>query len=88
MKQLVLSPQVLTAVDIRFVEYPLSRTFTMSNFLFGFFSILINFPHKSGRYLELHYLKLLLSQTIFLVPSVIFGLFPIRYLEHSNEVFE
>ena len=27
-------------------------------------------------------------RTIFSVPLVIFGLFPIRYLEHSHEVFE
>ena len=30
--------------DIRYLEYPLSRTFTIANFLFGSFSILINFP--------------------------------------------
>ena len=48
----------------------------------------MSFPYKSVRYLELRYLELLLCQTICLVPSVIFGLFPIRYLEHSNEVFE
>ena len=60
----------------------------MSNFLFGPFSILINFPYKSVRYLELCYLKLLLCRTIFSVPSAIFGLFPIRYLKLLNEVFE
>ena len=31
-------------VDIRYLEYPLSRTSTIANFLFGSFSILINFP--------------------------------------------
>ena len=75
-------------VDICYLEYPLSRTFTMSNFLFGPFSILRNFPYKFIRYLELCYLELSLCRTIFSVPSIIFGLFPIRYLEHSNEVFE
>ena len=75
-------------VDIRYLEYPLSRPFTMSNFLFGLFSILINFPFKSVRHLEVRYLERSLCRTIFLVPSVIFGLFPIRYLEHSNAVFE
>ena len=75
-------------VNIRYLEYPLSRTFTMSKFLIDSFSILIKFPYKSVGYLELCYLKLSLRRTIFSVPSVIFGLFPIRYLEHSNEVFE
>ena len=60
----------------------------MSNFLFGPFSILSNFPYKSVRYLELCYLELSLCRTIFSAPSVIFGLFPIRYLEHSNKVFK
>ena len=53
-----------------------SQTFTMSNFLFGPFNILINFSYKSVWYLELCYLKLSLCRTIFSVPSVIFGLFP------------
>ena len=75
-------------VDIRYLKYPLSRTFTMSNFLFCPFSILINFPYKFVRYLEFRYLELSLCRTIFSVPSVIFELFPIGYLEHSNEVFE
>ena len=70
-------------VDIRYLEYPLFRIFTMSNFLFGVFSILVNFP-----YLELRYLVLSLCRTIVSVPSVIFGLFLIRFLEYSNEVFE
>ena len=73
-------------VDIRYLEYPLSRTFITSNFLFGPFSILINFSYKSVRYLELRSLELSLCRTIFSVSSVIFGLFPIGYLEH--EVFE
>ena len=60
----------------------------MSIFLFGPFSILISFTYKSVPYLELRYLELSLCRTIFSVPSVIFGLFSIRYLEHSNEVFE
>ena len=75
-------------VDIRYLEYPLSRTFTMSNFLCGIFSILVNFHYKSVRYLELLDLKLSLRRTIFSVRSIIFGLFPILYLEHSDEVFE
>ena len=77
-----------STIVIRYLEYPLSQIFTMSNFLFGPFSILINFPYKSVRYLELRYLELSLCRTIFSVPSVIFGLFSIGYLEHSNEVFE
>ena len=77
-----------TTVDIRYLGHPLSRTFTMSNFLFGPFSILINFSYKSVRYLERRYLKLSLRQTIFSVPSVIFGLFSICFLEHLNVVFE
>ena len=77
-----------STVDIRHLEYLLSRTFTMSNYLFDPFSILINFPYKSARYLELRYLEFSLCRTIFSVPSAIFGPFPIRYLEHSNGVFE
>ena len=72
-------------VDIRYLEYPLSRTFTMSNFLFGPSRILINFPYKSVRYLKLRYVELFLCRIIFSVPSVIFGLFLIRY---SNKIFE
>ena len=68
------------------ILYPLSRTFTMSNFLFGPFSILINFYRKSVPYLKLRSLKLF--WTIFSVPSVIFGLFSIGYLEYSNKVFK
>ena len=72
---------------------PLSRIPAISNFHYvelfiGLFSILINFPYKSGRYLEFRYLELSLCRTIFSVPLVIFGLSPIRYLEHSDEVFE
>ena len=70
-------------VDVQYLEYPLSRTITMSSFLFGHISNLINLPYKSARYLELSPCR-----KIFSVPSVIFGLFPIRHLEHSNEVFE
>ena len=80
--------KILNTVDIRYLKYPLSRTFIMSNFLFGPFSILINFPYKSARYLERRYLELSLCRTIFSVPSVIFGLFAIGSLEHSNDVFE
>ena len=76
------------AVDIRYFEYPLSRDFTVSNFPFGSFSILINFPYKSVRYLEFRYLQLSLCRTIFSVHSVTFGLFLIRYLKHWNEIFE
>ena len=70
-------------VDICYLEHPLSQTFTMSNFLFGLFSIHINFPYKS-----LWYLELSLCWTMFSVRSVIFGLFPICYIERSKEVFE
>ena len=55
-----------------YLEYPLSRTFTMLILLFGPLNILMNFPYKSVRYLELS-----LCRTIFSVPSVIFGLLPI-----------
>ena len=75
-------------VEICYLEHPLSQTFTMSNFLFGLFSIHINFPYKSLWYLELRYLELSLCWTMFSVRSVIFGLFPICYIEHSKEVFE
>ena len=88
MKQLVLSPQVFTTFDIRYLEYLLSGTFTMWNFLFRYFSILIDLPYKSVRYLELRYLKFSLCRPIFSVPSIIFGVFPILYLWHLNEVFE
>lgn len=74
--------------DIRYLAYALSLTFTMSSFLFGPFSILINFPYKSVRYLQLRYLELSLCRTIFSVFWVIFRLFPIRCLENSHEVFE
>ena len=63
-------------------------TFSKLNFSFGLFSILINFLYKSVQYLELCYLELSLCQTIFWFPSIIFGLFPIHYLKHSNEVLE
>ena len=88
MKQLILSRQVLTTLDINYLEYLLSGTFTMSKFVFGSFSILIDFPYKSVRYLVLRYLKLSLCRPIFSVSSVIFGVFLILYLEHLNEVFE
>ena len=64
-----------------------SQTFTMSNLLLGFFSILIKLLYKSVWYLELQYLEVPRCRTIFSVPSVIFGLFLIRYLEHSHEAF-
>ena len=35
-------------VDIGYLEYPLPRIFTTSNFLFGYFSILVNFPYISA----------------------------------------
>ena len=69
-------------VDTRYLEYPLSQTFTMSNFLFRLFSIPINFPYNSVRYVELRYPELSLCQTMFSVPSVIFGISPIR--SHSQ----
>ena len=37
----------LFTVNISYLEYPLSRTFTVSNFLSGSFNILINFLYKS-----------------------------------------
>ena len=61
---------------------------SLLNFLFSSFSILINFSYKSVGYLELWYLELSLCWTFFSLHSVIFGLFLIRYLEHSNEIFE
>ena len=85
---IILISLLTNTVDIRYLEYLLSQTFTLSNFLFGPCNILINFPYKSVRYLELRYLEFSLCRTIFSVPSVIIGLFPIGYLEHSNEVFE
>ena len=66
--------------SFNYSRHPLSGTFTMSNFLCGPFSILINFSYKSVRYLKLRHLKLSLCRAIFSVPSVIFG--PIRPLEH------
>ena len=79
---------LLNTVDIRYLEYPPSQILTILNFLFGRFSIPFNFPYKPVRYLKLRYLELPLCRTIFSVPSVIFGLFPIYYLKHSNEAFE
>ena len=75
---------LLNTVDIRYLEYPPSQILTILNFLFGRFSIPFNFPYKSVRYLKLRYLELPLCRTIFSVPSVIFGLFPIRCLEYSS----
>ena len=76
-------------LDYYYLEYPLSRTFTISNVLFVPFSILINLPYKSDRYLRLCYLELSQCRIIFTVPSVIFGLFPFRYsnirMRFSNE---
>ena len=71
----------------------LSRIPAISNFLFvrnlfGSFSILNNVLSKSDQYLELRYLEVSLLQTIFSVNPVIFWLFSIPYLEHSNEVFQ
>ena len=66
------SKSAVNTVDFHYLEYPLSRIFTMSNFLFGPLSILSNFPYKFVQYLELS-----LCRTIFLVPSVNFGLFSI-----------
>ena len=65
----------ISTVDIRYLEYPLSQTFTLSNFLFGPFSVLINFPYKSVRHLELRCLELLLCRTIFLVLQPFSGCF-------------
>ena len=78
-----------SAHDYFFIPRPLLYTVYIYFFYiqFGCFNILVNFPYKSVRYLELRYFKPSLSPTIFLVASVIFGLFPYRYLEHSNEVF-
>ena len=71
----------------------LSRIPVISNFhfvrnLFGPFSILNNVLSKSDRYVELRYLEVSLWRTIFSVNPVIFWLFSIPYLEHSNEVFQ
>ena len=72
----------------KYSRHPLSGIPAISNFLFGPLSILINFPYKSVRYLELRYLNLSVCRTIFSAPSIIFRIFPIRHFEHSNEVFE
>ena len=74
--------------DIRYLQYPLFRTFTMWNFLFGPFIILINFPYKSVRYLKLPYLELLLCRAILSAPSIILGVSPIHSLDHANDVVE
>ena len=65
------------AVDIRYLECPLSRTFTISNFFFGPFSISSNFPYNYIRYLEPRYLELSLCRTNFSVPSALLS----RHLE-------
>ena len=44
-------------VDIHYLEYLVSWTFTMSKFLFGPFSILINFPYRPVRHLKFRYPK-------------------------------
>ena len=85
---IILVSLLTNTVDIHYLEHLLSQTFTLSNFLFDPFSILINFPYKSVWYLELRYLKLSLCRIIFSIPSVMIGLFPTSHLEHSNEVFE
>ena len=69
--------QLEIAVDIRYLECPLSRTFTVSNFFFGPFSSFSNSPYNHIRYLKPHYLELLLCQTNFSVPSALLS----RYLE-------
>ena len=56
----VLNASLINTVDICFLEYPLSWTFTMLNFFIDPFIILINFPYESVQYLGL--------------PSIIFGL--------------
>ena len=50
--------------DIRCLEYPLSRTLTMLNFLSGPFSIVINFSYKFVRYVDLRYLELSLCRSL------------------------
>ena len=78
----------LVKISFWYSRHPLSRIFTMSNFSFVTFCILINFPCKSVRCLKHRYLKFSLCRTIFSVALVIFGLFPIPYLKHWHEVFE
>ena len=49
--------QYCNTFDIHFLEYPLSQTFIMSNFLFGPFGTLRNFPYKFVRYFEPRYIS-------------------------------
>ena len=67
-------------VDTRYLDCPFSRTFTISNFFFGPFSISSNFPYNYSRYLEPRYLELSLCRTNFSVPSALLS----RYLERFH----
>ena len=62
----------IAKADISYLEYPLSRTFIISNFFFGPFSTLHNFHYRFLRYLTPRFLELSLCRTIFSVPSVLF----------------
>ena len=68
--------------NTRYLELSLYRTFYLVPSTFSLTFFINPFCKRTP------YLNFSLCQKNFSVPSVIFGLFPIHYLEHSNEVFE
>ena len=84
--------QYCNTFDTHFLEYPLSQTFIISNFFFGPFSTLGNFPYKFVRYFEPRYLELSLCLTLSSVSECFLGLlfrtFSFISFECLNSTFE
>ena len=69
--------------NTRYLELSLCRTFYLVPSAFSLTSLINPFGISNSAISNFHYVE-----DFFSIPSVIFGLFPIRYLEHSNEVCE
>ena len=89
MKELVLSTQRLTTVDIRNLQYPLSQTFMMWNFLFGPFSDFWAVSHLLSRTIKRgfqinHTVYFRHSSVNNLIVKTLFGSLFFLFLKHCS----
>ena len=75
----------LSTVNIRYLECLLFRTFNISNFFFGPFSIFSNFNYNYNQYLEPCHLQLSLCRTNFSVLLALLSRFLELLLENSSK---
>ena len=89
MKELALSTQRLTTVDIRNLQYPLSQTFMMWNFLFGPFSDFWAVSHLLSRTIKRgfqinHTVYFRHSSVNNLIVKTLFGSLFFLFLKHCS----